>query len=64
MKRFKKKLKLLCYVILIILASLAAGIGGAPIPMRGRKEERNEIKIELIDTKEEETESDDRSIKQ
>lgn len=49
MENFKKKLKLLCYVVLIVLASLAAGIGGAPVPMRGKREERNEIHIEMVE---------------
>lgn len=63
MKNFKKKLKLLCYVILIVLASLAAGISGAPIPMRGRKEERNEINIEMVDSKDDSTQSEKIEIK-
>jgi len=63
MENFKKKLKLLCYVILIVLASLAAGIGGAPIPMRGRKEERNEINIEVVDTEDDSTQSEKIEIK-
>lgn len=63
MKNFKKKLKLLCYVILIVLASLAAGIGGAPVPMRGRKEERNEISIEMVDLKDDSTQSEKIEIK-
>ncbi|WP_447635962.1 hypothetical protein [Flavobacterium microcysteis] len=63
MENFKKKLKLLCYVILIVLASLAAGIGGAPVPMRGRKEERNEINIEVVDTEDDSTQSEKIEIK-
>ncbi|TPD68213.1 hypothetical protein [Flavobacterium microcysteis] len=63
MKSFMKKLKLLGYVILIILASLAAGISGAPVPMRGKKEERNEINIEMVDLKEDSTESENIEIK-
>lgn len=63
MKNFKKKLKLLCYVILIVLASLTAGISGAPIPMRGRKEERNEINIEMVDLKDDSTQSEKIEIK-
>lgn len=63
MKSFMKKLKLLGYVILIILASLAAGISGVPVPMRGKKEERNEINIEMVDLKEDSTESENIEIK-
>lgn len=58
-----KKLKLLGYVILIVLASLAAGISGAPVPMRGKKEERNEINIEVVDLKEDSTESENIEVK-
>lgn len=57
MKKIKNKLKLLGYVMLIVLASIAAGIGGAPMPRQGRKEEHYEIKIEMLDSKEEEAES-------
>lgn len=63
MKSFKKKIKLLGYAIMIILASLAAGVGGAPIPRQGRREERNEIKIEMIDSKDDEVESEELEIK-
>lgn len=63
MKSFMKKLKLLGYVILIILASLAAGISGAPVPMWGKKEEHNEINIEMVDVKEDSTESENIEIK-
>lgn len=63
MKSFMKKLKLLGYVILIVLASLAAGISGAPVPMRGKKEERNEINIEVVDLKEDSTESENIEVK-
>ena len=63
MKNFKKKLKVLCYVIFIVLVSLAAGISGAPIPMRGRKEERNEINIEMVDLKDDSTQSEKIEIK-
>ncbi|WP_370030314.1 hypothetical protein [Flavobacterium sp. 28YEA47A] len=58
-----KKLKLLGYVILIVLASLAAGIGGAPVPIRGRREEHNEIDIEMVDVKDDSTQSKKIEIK-
>jgi len=63
MESFKKKLRLLAYAMLILLASKAAGIGGAPLPRQGRKEERYDIKIEMIDSKEEETESEQIEVK-
>ena len=63
MESFKKKLRLLAYAMLILLASMAAGIGGAPLPRQGRKEECYDVKIEMIDSKEEETESEQIEVK-
>jgi len=53
MKRFKRTLKLFGIGLLIILASLGVGIGGAvTITSNRKKEETNEIKTELVEQKE------------
>jgi hypothetical protein len=50
MKRFKKTLRLLGLVLLIVLACLGIGIvGGAPVPRSNKKENTIEINVELQD---------------
>jgi len=47
MKKFKRILKLLGLICLIILASVGMGIGGAvPIPMVNKKEDTIELIVE------------------
>lgn len=55
MKSFKKALRLACLVLLICLATIGISIAGAPIPFSRRKENDPQIKIELVDLKEEAT---------
>ncbi|SDT60442.1 hypothetical protein SAMN05216490_4274 [Mucilaginibacter mallensis] len=58
MKSFKKALKLACLVLMICLASIGISIaGGAPVPLSRRKENDPQIKIELVESKEETTDS-------
>jgi hypothetical protein len=47
MKSFKKTLKLLGLVILIVLACAGIGIGGTPVTPPNKKEDTIELKIEL-----------------
>ena len=64
MKRFKKILKLLGLVCLIVLASVGIGItGGIPIPSSKKKENNIEIKIELVESTEDKTKLDQFDIK-
>ena len=51
MKLLKKTVKLLGITMLIVLASIGIGLGGGiPIPSSKKKEDFLEIKIELVDT--------------
>ena len=51
MNKFKKMLRMVCLVILILLACMGAGF---MLPNRGRFMD-NEIKIELVEKKDDET---------
>jgi hypothetical protein len=65
MKSFKKALKLLGLVLLIVLASVGLGIGGGiPISPSNKKEDTIEIKVELVESKEDKTELGQFNIKQ
>lgn len=56
MKSFKKILRLLGLILLIVLASLGIGfVGGVPIPPTKKRENTIEIKTELVEDKEDET---------
>jgi hypothetical protein len=56
MKSFKKALKLTCLVLLICLATIGISTaGGAPVPLSRRKENDPQIKIELVEPKEDVT---------
>jgi hypothetical protein len=56
MKSLKKGLKLICLVLMICLATIGISIaGGAPVPLSRRKENDPQIKIELVESKEEAT---------
>lgn len=65
MKRFKKILRLLGLVVLIILASIGIGFGGGvPIRPSNKKEDTLEIKVELLKSNEDKTEMIQFGIKQ
>ena len=65
MKCFTKILRLLGLVLLIVLASVGIGIGGGiPIPPSNKKEDTIEIKVELVESKEDKTELGQFDIKQ
>lgn len=56
MKSFKKILRLLGLVLLIVLASVGLGIGGGiPIQPSNKKEDVIEIKVELVESNENKT---------
>jgi len=56
MKKIKKAIKLFALVCLIILASLGLGIvGGIPIPFSDKRKQSSDIKIELVESIEEES---------
>ena len=65
MKSFKKTLKLLGLVLLIVLASVGLGIGGGiSIPPSNKKEDTIEIKVELVESNEDKTKLGQFDIKQ
>lgn len=65
MKSFKKILRLLGLVFLIVLATVGIGIGGSvPIPISSKKEDNIEIKIELVESNEDKTKLIQFNIKQ
>ncbi|MCB0705762.1 MAG: hypothetical protein KDC34_10655 [Saprospiraceae bacterium] len=64
MERFKKLMRLLLLVILIVLASLGIGIaGGIPIPTSKKSQQPIEINAELIDKKKEKTSVKEQEVK-
>ena len=66
MKKIKKTLKLLGYIVLIVLGSIGIGIaGGAPIPVINRKKDKIEYLVELDESStKEDSEFDELEIKQ
>ena len=64
MKNLKKLLKIAGLVLLIVLACFGIGIaGGIPVSSANRKEDKAQIKIELLDTKDETTTNEAFEIK-
>jgi hypothetical protein len=56
MKSFQKALKLCFLVLIIVLASIGVGIGGGvSVPFSGRKDNDPQIKIELVESKDDAT---------
>ncbi|MGK7392485.1 MAG: hypothetical protein ACNS60_19175 [Candidatus Cyclobacteriaceae bacterium M2_1C_046] len=56
MKSFKKILRLLGLVLLIVLASIGVGFGaGVPIPASNKKEDTIEVTVELVESNEDKT---------
>jgi hypothetical protein len=56
MKNLKKTMRLLGLFLLIVLASIGIGIsGGVPISPSNKREDAFEIKIELVESNEDET---------
>ena len=56
MKSLKKALRLACLVLMICLATVGISIaGGVPVPFSRRKGNDPQIKIELVESKDEKT---------
>jgi hypothetical protein len=54
MKHFKKIMRLSFLVFIMVLASVGMGLSGPfPVSMNKRREDDNEIKIELVEIKKE-----------
>jgi hypothetical protein len=65
MKSFKKLLRLLGLVFLIVLASVGMSLGGGvPIPPSNKKEDYIEVTVELDESDEEQTELGQFNLKQ
>jgi len=57
MKKIKKALKFLVLICLIILASVGIGmVGGIPISFSDKRKQTPDIKIELVETDEKDSE--------
>ena len=54
MKKIKKLIRISAYVLFISLAAIGVGINGAILPTF-RRMENPEVKIEMVETKDEET---------
>ena len=64
MKRFKKALKLLALVFLIVLAVFGIGLsGGIPILQSNKRGDKTEINIELFEPEENEKEFKKNEVK-
>ena len=64
MKTFKKTFRLICLVLLILLASVGIGLsGGAPIPLL-RKREDMPVTIELFESHEDQSDVASEAYKQ
>lgn len=56
MNTFKRKLRQIGFIVLIILASVGVGLtGGIPIPKTSRKKETHEIAVEKVDEENDES---------
>jgi hypothetical protein len=61
MKSLKKAFRLVCLVLLIFLACFGVGLsGGIPTPFSGKRDEKAEINIEMVESEKDET--DDKSV--
>jgi len=57
MKQLKNKLRLFCTIILILLAVAGIGLVGIALPPTGKKENTIEIKTELLESEEQDSET-------
>ena len=65
MERFKNILKLSALVLLIVLASVGIGMaGGVPMPSSNKRKDITDIKVELVEAKEDKTKWGHFDIKQ
>lgn len=65
MQNFKKTMRLFGLGLLLALATLGVGIaGGVPISSNKKRDEPDEIKIELVETKTNETTLTEINLKQ
>ncbi|MBC7865492.1 MAG: hypothetical protein IAF38_21130 [Bacteroidia bacterium] len=63
MKNLKRALRLFGLGLLIVLASVGIGIGGAvPISSNRKRENTNETKIELVETRDDKTKAEEEKI--
>jgi len=65
MERFKNILKLSALVLLIVLASVGIGLGGGvPIPPSNKRKDSTDLKIELVESNEDNIRVGQSDIKQ
>ena len=65
MERFKNILKLSALVLLIVLASVGIGMaGGVPIPSSNKRKDSTDLKIELVESNEDNIRVGQSDIKQ
>lgn len=64
MKKIKKTLRLLAFIVLIVLAGLGIGIsGGVPIPLSNHRKKSEKENIELMENQEESSTFQESQIK-
>ncbi|MBL6447790.1 hypothetical protein JMN32_15835 [Fulvivirga sp. 29W222] len=59
MKKIKRTLRLIAFILFVLLAAFGAGIGGAIFPTYQRREEQPDINIEMVDKKKNENAEED-----
>jgi hypothetical protein len=62
MNKFEKKLRMLGFILLIILAAVGASMGGGIPVLPTKKDDNNEIKIELVESENNDNEKEESEV--
>lgn len=64
MKNFKRTIRLILFVCLIVLAALGIGLsGGVPLPFSNKRKDTPDINIELVESEDESTDLQEQKFK-